>query len=501
MTMMMFKLKKISCWSIFLLIIFFFGIISAAKLKFDKKSSLDDDELNKPSIDDDDNNTINQKFYSSNSYPPDFMPDHIRKNGGIFVHFFLLIYICLSLGIVCDYYFLSSLGAISDELNLPADVAGATFMAIGTSAPELFTSIIGVFISKDDIGTGTILGSAVFNIIFIPAVCSFASYFFSTNQQANVSKFAIIRDSIFYLITVTTLLLVLKDNFVDWIESLAMICLFCIYLIIMYYNTKLGDLAGGKISPTITPVTEKTPLLTVPNEMDGNGMESLSIPSRSRTNSLSNRRLSSMAEDGIIEEENWAESNLLMKILLYPVQFIFRWTIPKPIGYWFITTFIISIFWIILLTYLSVWMVTIIGDTLKIPETVGGLTLLAAGTSIPELISSVLVVKRAGLVDMALCNSIGSNIFDILICLGLPWFIKSIINMIDFSTLDTSITSIVIHSEGLPLTTFSLLLAIIALITSLSMFEWKLSLGVGITCTCIYIVFITIASFVEIAFA
>lgn len=269
----------------------------------------------------------------------------------------------------------------------------------------------------------------------------------------------------------------------------------------MYYNTKLGDLAGGKISPTITPVTEKTPLLTVPNEMDGNGMESLSIPSRSRTNSLSNRRLSSMAEDGIIEEENWAESNLLMKILLYPVQFIFRWTIPKPIGYWFITTFIISIFWIILLTYLSVWMVTIIGDTLKIPETVGGLTLLAAGTSIPELISSVLVVKRAGLVDMALCNSIGSNIFDILICLGLPWFIKSIINMIDFSTLDTSITSIVIHSEGLPLTTFSLLLAIIALITSLSMFEWKLSLGVGITCTCIYIVFITIASFVEIAFA
>lgn len=33
-------------------------------------------------------------------------------------------------------------------------------MAIGTSAPELFTSLIGVFISQDDIGTGTILGSA-----------------------------------------------------------------------------------------------------------------------------------------------------------------------------------------------------------------------------------------------------------------------------------------------------------------------------------------------------
>lgn len=453
------------------------------------------------------------------------------------------------MGIVCDYYFLSSLGVISDgnmpifdplfinihttklkiiffnslELKLPADVAGATFMAIGTSAPELFTSVIGVFISKDDIGTGTILGSAVFNIIFIPAVCSFASYFFS-NQQANVSQFAIIRDSIFYLITVTTLLLVLKDNFVDWfvvfllnifcfiitkisslnllfrIESLAMFCLFCIYLIIMYYNTKLGDIAaagsGGKVSPTAIILSEKTPLLTVPLEFDGNN----ELP-RPRTSSSSSRRLSSMTEDGVIEEENWVESNLFMKIIMYPVQFIFRWTIPKPMGYWFIATFIISIFWIILLTYLSVWMVTIIGNTFKIPETVSGLTLLAAGTSIPELISSVLVVKRAGLVDMALCNSIGSNIFDILICLGLPWFIKSIINMIDFNTLNTAITSVPIRSEGLPLTTFSLLIAIIALITSLSMFEWKLSLGVGITCTAIYVVFITIASFVEIVFA
>ncbi|CAG7816355.1 unnamed protein product, partial [Allacma fusca] len=38
------------------------------------------------------------------------------------------------------------------------DVAGATFMAAGGSAPELFTSVIGVFISHDDVGIGTIVG-------------------------------------------------------------------------------------------------------------------------------------------------------------------------------------------------------------------------------------------------------------------------------------------------------------------------------------------------------
>ena len=131
------------------------------------------------------------------------------------MHILLLAYCCLALSIVCDIYFLSSLEFISNGLRLPSDIAGATFMAIGTSAPELFTSLIGVFISEDDIGTGTILGSAVFNIIFIPAVCGFAVWK-CCNDSPKVSKFAILRDIIFYLVTITTLLLALKDNQIDW---------------------------------------------------------------------------------------------------------------------------------------------------------------------------------------------------------------------------------------------------------------------------------------------
>lgn len=41
-----------------------------------------------------------------------------------------------------------------------------------------------------------------------------------------------------------------------------------------------------------------------------------------------------------------------------------------------------------------------------------GLTILAAGTSIPDLITSV-IVARKGLGDMAVSSSVGSNIFDI----------------------------------------------------------------------------------------
>jgi len=44
-------------------------------------------------------------------------------------------------------------------------------MAISTSAPELFTNVIGTFVTKGDIGVGTIVGSAVFNILAVGACC------------------------------------------------------------------------------------------------------------------------------------------------------------------------------------------------------------------------------------------------------------------------------------------------------------------------------------------
>lgn len=71
-------------------------------------------------------------------------------------------------------------------------------------------------------------------------------------------------------------------------------------------------------------------------------------------------------------------------------------------------------------------MITIIGTTLGIPDTVMGLTFVAAGVSIPDALSSIAVIKE-GYGDMAVSNAVGSNVFDILVCLGLPWLIQTTI--------------------------------------------------------------------------
>merc|ERR1719380_143157 len=99
----------------------------------------------------------------------------IDANGGIILWVLLTLYMFKALGTVCDEYFVPALEFISEALQLSADVAGATFMAAGSSAPELFTSIVATFLIVNEGGVGTIIGSAIFNIlVIIGPTCAFA---------------------------------------------------------------------------------------------------------------------------------------------------------------------------------------------------------------------------------------------------------------------------------------------------------------------------------------
>merc|ERR1712125_266853 len=89
----------------------------------------------------------------------------------------------------------------------------------------------------------------------------------------------------------------------------------------------------------------------------------------------------------------------------------------------YIACFLTALLWIAIYSTILVWLVTEIGAVFSFPEIIMGFTVLAAGTSIPDLVSSMAVAK-AGEGDMAVSSSIGSNIFDILVGLPIPWVIK-----------------------------------------------------------------------------
>jgi apolipoprotein N-acyltransferase len=64
---------------------------------------------------------------------------------------------------VTEERFVPALNLISTRYSIPNAVAGATLMAAGCSSPELFSSIVSLFITKSSLGLGTIVGSEIFN--------------------------------------------------------------------------------------------------------------------------------------------------------------------------------------------------------------------------------------------------------------------------------------------------------------------------------------------------
>ncbi|XP_015793150.1 sodium/potassium/calcium exchanger 4 [Tetranychus urticae] len=426
---------------------------------------------------------------SSSSLPvKDIMSDNVRNKGGFLIHIFILIYTSLSLALLCDSYFVPALQVISKGLKIPDDVSGATLMAMGTSAPELFTSLIALFQGESDIGTGTILGSAIFNLVGVPAVCGISIYIWG-NKPSKVSPFPVVRDSVFYAVTVLALYLTLKDNIIDLPESSVLILLYGIYIFIMYINSRISDFISSLVpdlslasSPSSSSlINEEKGLVDknvqVENILNVGGKINLSAEY------LPNNSYGSISEAGTDEDVDWIIEIPFLKYFLAPINFVFSITIPNH-NRWTTLSFIISSVYIGLLTYVAVWAVNLLGFTLGIPDAIAGVTIMAAASSVPELVSNVIIIKKTGKANTALSNAIGSNVFDILICLGVPWFIRIVINY--FQNIHP--TSIHLQSKALPITTLSILTAILALLVILRISRWRLGLSVGLMSTMVYII-------------
>ena len=123
--------------------------------------------------------------------------------------------------------------------------------------------------------------------------------------------------------------------------------------------------------------------------------------------------------DPLIKPENADVLTIVIWHIVFPIHFMCKLTMvdvkQEKYKNWYPLTFFISMIWISFYSYFMVWMITIIGYTLGIPDTVMGLTFVAAGVSVPDALSSIAVIKE-GYGDMAVSNAIGSNVFDILIC-------------------------------------------------------------------------------------
>lgn len=167
-------------------------------------------------------------------YPEDIFSVEDRKRGWVILHIFGMMYMFISLAIVCDEFFVPALGVITDKLAISDDVAGATFMAAGGSAPELFTSLIGVFIAHSNVGIGTIVGSAVFNILFVIGMCALFS-----REVLHLTWWPLFRDVSFYILDLIMLIIFFLDNVIMWWESMMLVTGYTLYVVFMKFNVQI----------------------------------------------------------------------------------------------------------------------------------------------------------------------------------------------------------------------------------------------------------------------
>ncbi|CAH1262129.1 SLC24A4 [Branchiostoma lanceolatum] len=424
-----------------------------------------------------------------NRFPTDVFTQEQRRHGAVILHVIATLYMFLALAIICDDYFVPSLEKISEGLHLQPDVAGATFMAAGSSAPELFTSIFGVFISRDDIGVGTIVGSAVFNLLFIVGLCGLV-----VKTAITLTLWPLLRDCSFYLISVAALAISLYDGKVHWYEAVILVALYCLYVVLMYFNPQLSE---GFTRCFPSPAgsenkehNEETVLITSVAEKGTEG-KTLETPSDDAVTTQSKETVSDEPESPFsVPSGLWRR---VLWVVGLPLTLLLAGTVPDcrrdRWKRWYPVSFIMSVAWIGVFTYILVWMVTVIGFTVGVPDTVMGLTLIAIGTSVPDAMSSVLVSKE-GEGDMAVSNAVGSNVFDILVGLGVPWFVRTAVVQTN------SVVSI--QSGGLVYSAVTLLSTVLVLLFTMWLNRWRLDRKLGVICGCLYALFITLATLYEL---
>ena len=189
---------------------------------------------------------------NKSDFPEDAFSDNDLKNGAVILHVVGIVYMFSGLAIVCDEFFVPALGVITEKLGLTEDVAGATFMAAGGSAPELFTSLVGTLVLEGDVGIGTIVGSAVFNILFVIGMCSFFSRGILT-----LTWWPLFRDICFYTVSLIMLICFFLDGGLHWWEALIMFCWYIAYVTFMKYNLQVEawfkHLIGKCCNTTLEP--------------------------------------------------------------------------------------------------------------------------------------------------------------------------------------------------------------------------------------------------------
>ncbi|QZT38855.1 hypothetical protein K5X82_08120 [Halosquirtibacter xylanolyticus] len=322
--------------------------------------------------------------------------------------FSLMIIMSVVIAKACDIFELAA-----DYLgrNMADGVKGATINAIGSSMPEMLTTVFFlIFYTKTDIAEGFAAsvggdtGSAIFNSIVIPMlVIGMVISTIVGVKGVKVAKKVILRDGLFLIGAEILLLVLLSSDYITMWHGWAFTVFYIVYL-----------------TYTLMSMSKE--------EMNGDGEEE--------------------EEDDEEEGDSWYE------------KFLFKTDKERTVKAWFLLLFATS--------FIALGSAGLVKGTEFIASDFGinplfiSFILVAAASSVPDTIISLKDAKK-GNYDDALSNVLGSNIFDITISMGLPLAIYLMITG----------TPIPFKDAGATLIDIRIMLLVVTIITMLVFYVCK----------------------------
>ena len=253
--------------------------------------------------------------------------------------------------------------AMARRMNIPEIIIGLTIVAAGTSAPELFVSLVSALKGTPDMAIGNVVGSNTMNAMLIVGCTAMVA-------PMTISKSTVRKDIPFSVAASVLLILIAFDSFLGRFDGVILLAGFAAF---MYYT--LSQAKSGEAEQT--EVKSINPWLSVLYVVLGLALL-------------------------VVGSDVFVDS-------------------ASKVAY-----------------------------ALGVSEGVVGLTVVAGGTSLPELATSV-VAARKGQSAIAIGNVIGSNVFNILLILGLTATISPLqiqgITLVDLSMMLGSVVLVWLFSR------------------------------------------------------
>jgi Ca2+/Na+ antiporter len=266
--------------------------------------------------------------------------------------------------------------------NLSDGVRGATINAIGSSMPELFTTLFFLFILKDKDGfaggIGTTAGSAIFNGMIIPAVVILIVVLKRINSSVTISRKVLFRDGISLLVCELVLIFLIGGNTLTWVHGVILMGMYAAYATYMLTTMKKVE------------------------NVDAEAEE----------------------DDEDEEDEESADKGFFYNLITLNLEPIFIKSELQSRNAW--TLLIAAMVVISSACFLLVKSCEWLGDAMGVPIYFIAVILASAATSVPDTILSMKDAQKGNYYD-AVSNALGSNIFDVCFALGFPLFLFTII--------------------------------------------------------------------------